>query len=284
MLFGKIQFDDVIILRNAGCFMKKIDKNGILARWKLTWSLAKNDFRSRYVGSQLGLFWAFFRPMVMAGVYIFVFSVIARAAPVSDIPYAFWLLPGLIVWFVFNEGVSSGTTALADYSYLVKQVKFDVTILPTVKVMAAFIIHTFFIILIFVLYLIWGLPIRIQLLQLSYYYFALFCLTTGVARITCACQPFFKDISSAVEVILLVFMWACPVMWDVTMLPEEYHVYFRINPLYHILNGYRESFMGGPWFWEHYLQMTGFWVFTALLHYLGRRQYKKLSVHFADVL
>ena len=77
-------------------------------RIRLIWSLAKNDFKSKYASSQLGIFWAFFRPIVQACVYIFVFSIIARAAPVSDIyPYAFWLLPGLVVWFVFSEGVSS---------------------------------------------------------------------------------------------------------------------------------------------------------------------------------
>ncbi len=253
-------------------------------RWKLAWSLAKNDFKSRYASSQLGTFWAFFRPLVMAGVYIFVFSVVARATPVSDVPYAFWLLPGLIVWFVFNEGVSSGTTALADYTYLVKQVKFDVTILPIVKVMAAFIVHTFFIMLILLLYLLWGLPIPLNILQLPYYYLATFCLTLGVARITCAFQPFFKDISAAIEIILLVLMWACPVMWDTNMLPEQYHIYFHMNPLYHLLTGYRESFMGGAWFWDHYKQVAGFWAFTGVLHWLGLRQYKRLSVHFADVL
>lgn len=253
-------------------------------RLRLAWSLAKNDFKSRYASSQLGIFWAFFRPVVMAGVYIFVFSIVARATPVSDVPYALWLLPGLILWFVFNEGVSSGTTALQDYSYLVKQVKFDISILPMIKVMASFIVHTFFIALIIVLYLIWGVPIRLQILQLPYYYFGAFLLILGVARITCAIQPFFKDLTSAIELVLLVLMWACPVMWDISMLPPSYHFFFKLNPLYHLLVGYRESFMGGHWFWEHYWQMLGFWIFTGLLHYLGKRLYRKLSAHFADML
>ena len=113
---------------------------------KMTWSLALNDFKSKYASSQLGVMWAFVKPIVQASVYIFVFSIIARAAPVGNIyPYAFWLLPGIIVWFFFSEGVMSGANALLEYSYLVKKVRFDIEILPTVKVLSAAIVHCFFV-------------------------------------------------------------------------------------------------------------------------------------------
>ena len=132
------------------------------ARWKLIWPLAKNDFRSKYATSQLGMFWAFFRPIVMASVYIFVFSVIGRAAPVGGIyPYSLWMLPGVIVWFVFSDSVASGVSTLTEYSYLVKNIKFNISVLPAVKVVAAFIIHVFFVLLIILIYLISGLFDRI---------------------------------------------------------------------------------------------------------------------------
>ena len=80
-------------------------------KWRKIWTLARNDFKSKYAVSQLGIFWAFFRPVMMACVYILVFSVIARSAPVGEGgPYSLWMLPGLIVWFAFSDSVSSGTT------------------------------------------------------------------------------------------------------------------------------------------------------------------------------
>lgn len=254
-------------------------------RIRLIWSLAKNDFKSKYASSQLGIFWAFFRPIVQACVYIFVFSIIARAAPVSDIyPYAFWLLPGLVVWFVFSEGVSSGTTTLTEYSYLVKNVTFDISILPIVKVVSAFIIHTFFLAFILFLYLLMGLPLQWTMLQLPYYYCAAFCFTLALARLACALHPFFKDLTAFIEILLMVTMWACPVMWDISMLPEQYVFFFKLNPMYHIISGYRECFMGGPWFWEHPNQMLLFWGVTVLLLLWGRKAFNKLKIHFADML
>ena len=255
------------------------------ARWKLIWPLAKNDFRSKYANSQLGMFWAFFRPIVMASVYIFVFSVIGRSAPVGGIyPYSLWMLPGVIVWFVFSDSVASGVSTLTEYSYLVKNIKFNISVLPAVKVVAAFIIHVFFVLLIILIYLISGLPIKLYMLQLPYYMFATFCFSLAVTRIMATIYPFFKDLSMAVEILLLVSIWACPIMWNLDMVPENYHIFFKMNPIYYLVSGYRESFMGDAWFWSHKYMTLGFWAVTLLLGLFGRKMFRRLSPHFADVI
>ena len=254
-------------------------------RLRLVRTLARDDFKSRYANAQLGIFWAFFRPVVMAAVYILVFSVIARATPVGNqYPYALWMLPGLIVWFAFSDSVSSGVTTLRDYSYLVKNIRFDVSILPGVKVAAAFIVHTFFILLLLVLYLAWGLPIRLSLLQLPYYYAATFFFSLTAVRIVSTVWPFFKDLSALVEIVLMVGIWACPIMWSLDMIPEKFHLIFRLNPLYHLVLGYRESFMGGGWIWDHPLELAVFWAVTLLLALCANRLYRWLGDRFADVI
>ena len=254
-------------------------------RWRLILSLARNDFKSKYAKTQLGLFWAFFRPVVTACVYMFVFSFIARSGPVGSIyPYALWMLPGLIVWFVFSDSVSSGVNALSEYSYLVKNIRFEIAVLPTVKVVSAFFIHTFFALLIFVIYLVSGLPVKVYILQLPYYWTATFCFSLAVARIAATIQPFFKDLSMAVEILLMVGIWACPIMWDLGLLPANLHFIFKANPLYHLVTGYRACYMGDTWFWNHPVQLAVFWAVTLLLDLGGRRLFTKLSDQFADVI
>ena len=251
----------------------------------MIWMLAKNDFKSKYAISQLGMFWAFFRPIVMSSVYILVFSIIVRAAPVGgQVPYSLWMMPGLIVWFAFSDSVSSGVSTLTEYSWLVKNIRFDISILPCVKVVAAFIVHTFFIALILLIYVVWGLPIPLNMLQLPYYYLATFCFALVCTRIVSTIQPFFKDLSVAMEILLMVGIWACPIMWDLSMIPEKYAFLFRMNPLFHLVSGYRECFMGGGWFWNHPIQFAGFWGVTLLLDWWGKRLFRRLSDHFADVL
>ncbi|MBQ6515014.1 MAG: ABC transporter permease [Clostridia bacterium] len=254
-------------------------------KWRKIWTLARNDFKSKYAVSQLGIFWAFFRPVMMACVYILVFSVIARSTPVGNkYPYALWMLPGLIVWFAFSDSVSAGTTALKDYSWLVKNIRFDISLLPAVKVVAAFIVHTFFAALVFVLYLVFGLPVKASLLQLPYYYAATFLFSLACVRIVSTVWPFFKDLSALIEIVLMIGIWACPIMWNLGMIPEKYHIIFQLNPMYHLVLGYRDSFMGTGWIWDHSLELAVFWAVTLLLWFWGRRLYRLFGDRFADVL
>ena len=270
--------------------MSKLKSDGSSNRdwkgqFKLALSLAANDFRSKYASSQLGILWAFAKPVVQAAVYIFVFSIIARAAPKGDIyPYAFWLLPGMIAWFFFSDGVMSGANALLEYSYLVKKVKFNIDILPLVKVLSSGIVHVFFVLLVLFLYLLWGLPVCWTMLQIPYYMFCTFCITLAFARINCALVPFFRDFSQMLEIILMVLMWACPVMWDISMLPPGLVSLFKLNPLYYLIDGYRQSFMNGTWFFHCPNETLYYWAVVLLLTLFSHALFNRLKVHFADII
>lgn len=255
------------------------------SRIPLTFSLAGNDFKSKYASSQLGITWAFAKPVVQACVYIFVFTVIARATPVNNTyPYAFWLLPGMICWFFFAEAATSGANALLEYSYLVKKVKFEIEILPTVKVVSAGIVHLFFVMFVLFLYLLWGLPLCFTMLQIPYYMLCTFFVAHAFARFNCALVPFFRDFSQMLEIILMVLMWACPVMWDISMMPDNLVRWFKLNPLYYLIDGYRQSFMNGKWFFEDIGMTIWFWAFAVLMTWISKRLFNRLRVHFADIL
>ena len=252
---------------------------------KLTWALAKNDFISKYASSQLGIFWAFFKPAIQACVYIFIFTFFMKARTSgNEYPYALWLLPGLIVWFFFSEAVTAGSTALLQYSYLVKKIRFDIRILPTVKVLSSTIVHCFFVALIFLLYIIFGMPVKLTIIQLPYYVFCAICIALVFSRINCSITPFFRDFSQLLDIMLIVFIWTVPIMWNIDLLPEKYHIFVKINPLYYLVDGYRHSFMGGTWFFERPLLTGYFWLFLALMWIFANKLFNRLQPHFADIL
>ena len=88
--------------------------------------LAKNDFKTKYAGSFLGIVWAFIQPLVTILVYTIVFQFGLKSGGVDGVPFVLWLMAGLIPWFFFQEALINTTNSFVEYSYLVNKIKFDI--------------------------------------------------------------------------------------------------------------------------------------------------------------
>ena len=263
--------------------------------WKnrhLIWKLAKNDFKKRYAGSYMGALWALVQPVVTVVLYYFVFEVIfqtrsQRLAGGIEAPYVLWLTAGLVPWFYFSEAVMQGMYAFLEYNYLVKKVVFEIRVLPVVKVLGASFIHVFFAVVMLLLFFIYGQTPTLCLLQLPYYSLCMFVLIVAVSYTTSAIVVFFRDLAQIINILMQIGMWATPILWDLSFLQgkwEALRIVFKLNPVYYIVNGYRESLFEGRWFWENIPLTLYFWGVTAVLLLIGLGLFKRLRVHFADVL
>ena len=108
----------------------------------------------------------------------------------------------------------------------------------------------------------------------------------GLIYLNSAIVVFFRDLSQLVNVILQIWIWATPIMWNIdTMnLNGKLLSVFKLNPMYYIINGYRDSMLNKVWFWEHPKLTILFWVVTVLVFGFVVRIFRRLKVHFADVL
>lgn len=253
---------------------------------KLVFSLAKNDFKVKYAGSYLGIVWAFVQPIVTILVYWFVFSVGLKAGNVSEYPFVLYLVSGIIPWLFFQEALNGGTNALIEYSYLVKKVVFKISILPIVKIVSALFVHLFFVAFSMILCWLYGYAPGVYTLQILYYTGCTFLLTLGLVYATSAVVLFFKDLTQIIGIFLQVGVWMTPIMWDLNMLSDHQLLMkaFKLNPMYYIVSGYRDSMLGHVWFWEHFGWTIYFWVVTIVLFGVGTVVFKRLKPHFADVL
>lgn len=259
---------------------------------RLIWKLAKNDFRKRYAGSYLGIIWALVQPVVTVFMYWFVFgNFLSQKAQLLSggikIPYVLFLAAGLCPWFYFSEALTNGTTALLEYNYLVKKVVFKISILPIIKIIAATFIHLFFMLVVLVVAAIYGYYPTVYTLQLLYYSFCCFILVLGLSYTTCAIVVFFRDLSQIIGIILQIGMWATPILWNITFLEEKPPIWttiIKLNPLVYIVNGYRSSICEKEWFFADFYSTMYFWIFTVVVFGIGALIFKRLKVHFADVL
>lgn len=265
----------------------------LAANRKLIANLARNDFKKKFAGSYFGVVWAFVQPVITVLVYWFVFEkgLNSKATDLrtgTTIPFVLWLMAGLVPWFYFQEALNGGTGVLVEYNYLVKKVVFRIETLPVVKIISSLFTHLFFVVFIITLSAFMGYFPDFYTLQVVYYSFCMIVFVTGFVYATSAVVVFFRDLTQVVAIILQVGVWVTPIMWDINdsmiNIPAWAIGILKLNPMYYVVSGYRDALIHKVAFWEHPELTLWFWVLTLVVFLMGTSVFKRLRVHFADVL
>lgn len=270
-------------IKNMGILLLRFVMTLFRSR-SLVFNLARRDIMSKYLGSYLNFIWAFLQPTITILLIWFVFEIGFRSPPVDNYPFSLWLIAGIIPWFFFSESLGNATNSILEYSYLVKKVVFKVSVIPIIKILSALFIHLFFIAVIVLSFFAYGYRPRLSNLQIFYYLFAMIVLVVGLSWITSALVIFVKDVGQVVAMLLQFGFWITPILWNIKMIPDRYHYIMKLNPVYYITEGYRNSFMSGIWFWEYPRWTLEFWIVTGVIFIFGAILFIKLRPHFADVL
>jgi len=252
----------------------------------MIFSLTLRDFKGRYAGSLLGILWAFLQPLTMMMILWFVFTVGLKAgSPRNNIPFVAWFFTAMIAWNFFADALLISSNALSEYSFLVKKVKFQIALLPLIKIFSSVILHSVFILLLMVVLIFNGIFPNFYWAQSIYYLAGTLVLLTGLGWITSSLSVFLKDTGQIVGIIIQFGFWATPVIWDPSSVSAKYSRLIKLNPMYYIVDGYRESFLYRKAIWESspYL-IFYFWIVALTIFFFGYFLFRKLRPHFADVL
>ena len=193
-----------------------------------------------------------------------------------------WFTCGIVPWLFLSDGITTASHSFIEYDYLIKKVKFNITILPLVKILSAFYIHLFFVFVTIIMALFFKIPLSLKAVQLLYYAFCAVCLLFAFTLLTSTIMVFFRDLNQIIGVILLIGMWGTPIAWSLESFSEKVHIYFKLNPFYYIIEGYRDSVLGRGWFWEKPLLSLYFWVVVVLLLLIGGFVFNKMKEYFAE--
>lgn len=251
---------------------------------QLVINFAKKDFIRRFSGSFLGTGWAFLQPLLTIVIYWAVFQFGFRSGDIGNIPFVLWFVCGIVPWLFISEAFPVASNSFLEYSYLVKKVVFNINILPLVKIISCAFTHLFFIGIAMFLCIIKGYPPTIYWLQIIYYLICMIIFTFALSLICASIMVFFRDLTQIIGVLLLIGMWGTPIAWNLDMFPVKYHVLFKLNPIYYLVQGYRDSLIGNIWFWEKINLTIYFWCVLFVLLFIGSFVFNHLKQYFADTL
>ena len=250
----------------------------------LIMEMAKRDVLASYTGSFLGFFWAFINPLFMISILWFVFSVGLRMIPSGNVPFVVFLVAGISIWNIFSETISLSTDIIISNSHLVKKVVFHLSILPIVKLVALFVSHIIFLIMLMILILLHGMPFSVYWFQALYYFAAMSVLALGLSWFLSSINIFVRDTSQIVKIILQFGFFGTPIIWDIGIMPEKIQFIIKFNPMYYIVQGYRDSFIYFVPFWKHPELTLYYWTVAFIFFVIGALTFRRLRPHFADVL
>lgn len=215
--------------------------------------LLRRDLSTRYAGSFGGPLWALFNPLILCGLYTFLFVGILRTPAPDGFggSYAEFLLAGLLPWLGFQEAVSRSTTSVAEQGHLVKKLQFPVELLVASSVGAALVLELVGIGVLAAAVLVLGHgEIRPAVFVLALAFEVV--LLAGPCLLLATLNVFFRDLAQMISPILMIVLFLSPILYPASLLlsspllPSFAATVLALNPVADLVSLFRASLFGGP--------------------------------------
>lgn len=244
-------------------------------------TLAARDVKLRYRQTALGVTWVVLQPLLAAAIFAFVFGRVARM-PSDGVPYLVFAYAGLLGWTAFNSTLTKASACIVQNSQLVSKVFFPRLILPLSTVFSTVIDFSVSAAVMAVLMAAYGIEPRWGLLLLPVWLALLVVLAVGLGLYTSALMVSYRDLQYAIPVLVQLLLYASPVAYAVSAVPERLRAFYFLNPLAGLLEAFRWSILGRG---ELRLSSVGYAAVVSVLTFAwGAYSFKRMERRFADVI
>ncbi len=251
-----------------------------------TVALATVNQRRMYRSSDLGWFWALVKPLFYLCIFYFAISIGFRHAKDIDgiiCPYFVWLMAGMIPWFYMRDMILGGAGCFRKYKYLVTRSTFPVSTIPSVIAVSFLYIHVIMIGIGFVICICFKTYPSIYWLQIPIYALFMVLLTViwnMASGLLAVISGDFMDLLKAVNP---AFFWLSGILFNSRPL-EHAQIFFKLNPITYIVEGYRNAMCYHIWFWEDMESFGYFILVLAVMAIVAVWLYKKLRRVLPDII
>jgi ABC-2 type transport system permease protein len=253
-------------------------KVGILwSRRRILFLLIGRDLKVKYAGSALGYFWSVLEPLMLAGIYWFIFTQLITRK-LGDSPYVIFLLCGVLPWQFFNASLRSSMRALSKDAKLVRSANLprEIWVLRTVGSKMAEFLFSLPVIAFFAI--LTGAHLTWYVVFFPLALFIQVVLLIGFGLILAPISVLYSDVGRVLPIILRLMFYFSPILYGVHDIKKRFppvaaHI-FSFNPLAGILDLYRTAFFNDQWagwsavaisgIWAVVILALGIWVFPRL--------------------
>jgi len=228
---------------------------------ELIWMLAKTDFKLRYHGSALGYLWALLKPLLTFAVLNFVFSSTFNPRGTGVDTYSLQLLAALMMFYFFAEGTSAGMASLLSKSQLVTKIyvpRWTIILASTLNATLIFLMNL--VVIVFFFAIKGFMPSLAAIGMFLLFSIFIYIIVLSFALITAPLYVKFRDLIMIWEVLLMIILYASPIIYPLATLPAKYHQLILLNPMAFIIHFTKESLLN-----NHFASFGQYAVFSSIV-------------------
>lgn len=251
--------------------------------------IAKYELLADMRDSKFGIFWNFASPAIQVFTYWLIFGIAWNRKPVGGIEYLPWLVIGYASWWFIQPCITQGCNAIFSKTNVITKMKFPVSVLPATICAKEFFNHCCMLIIAFVTVFVCGYRPNLYWIGMFYYALCSFIFVESISMILSVLTMLWRDVKKLVTSLMRMLMYFSPVIWECHFSDSVAHHNFlnfimKLNPVYYIVNGYRDSVFYGKLFWQHPALTAYFWIVTILLFVFGCMLMHKFKSKFIDLI
>jgi lipopolysaccharide transport system permease protein len=252
-----------------------------LIRYKdLFYFLVLRGLKAKYAQSVLGLGWAIIQPLFSVLVFTIIFGNLARIDS-DGVNYSLFSLCGLVPWSYFAGTLSESSASLISNANMITKVYFPRLVLPISSAFSKLVDMSisFCILIGFMIY--FQVVPTVYVFMIPYLIFIMMLSALGLGLILSSLAVQYRDVKHALGFAVQIMMYAAPVIYPASKVPDQYQFIYSLNPMVGVIEGFRSALLGtNPMPWNYII--TGS-IVAALLAITGAFYFKKMERTFADV-
>ncbi len=245
----------------------------------LVFNLVNRNLKIKYRRSFFGYFWTILAPVMISMIYYFVFKVVMKVDRPHYLPF---ILAGVLPWSFFSQSISEATESIVVNQGLISKIPIPIHVFPYVVSITNFSTLFFSLPVIFILALVSGVQASLTMLWVFYFFGCLLLLSYAIGAILAVFYVYLRDLKHAIGLVLQIWLYATPIIYDSSMIPAKYHWILYLNPVGSIFEGIHLSMLGSEGSLIPHVLGSFSWVMVGLLAL--RLTYTRLRGGLVEVL
>lgn len=208
----------------------------------LLFFLTKRDLKVRFQQTAIGVLWIILQPLIQMLIFTLILGILVRV-PTEGIPYPVFFLSGFVVWQFFSQVVNTSAYSLVTNIGVIIKTYFPKLVLPLSSILSSLIdfVISFLVLLPFLIFNNFEITSRYFLIPLLLLITTFF--SSGVGLLFGALMVVFRDTKNLLGFIMMIWMYITPIMFPISIVPQEYQIFFFLNPLTSIVESFRWVFL-----------------------------------------